>query len=396
MPWGHQVLMGSRGRRWLVAFIAVTFGVIVLAPLMWDAVLSGMLTVEVLKPLHPGPIGWVTRSPQEGRVTFPGGHRIMEANLYTPAGRGKRAAVVLVHGVVGTGKDDPRMVWLARLLARSGFVVLVPDFSGFKSLRLRVSDIREMSDAVIYLHSLHERVLPGRIGMIGFSYGAGPMLIAAADPRVEGRLKFVVSFGGYYDLVQVIKFVTTGYYQYEEERGYARPSDYTRWIFLRYNLDLLRDPIDQAILARLANTRESGGPGESPALPSDLTPEGRSVYNLLVNRDPEKVEALVNRLAPSIREMIEQLSPSRQVRRLAAYAIIIHSDPDPFIPHTESLALAKALAYNKAKVRLEILRLFRHVRPELPETTLGNFFTVYVPQGFHIYSLIFDLLRQRR
>ena len=231
--------------------------------------------------------------------------------------------------------------------------------------------------------------------MIGFSYGAGPMLIAAADPRLERRLKFVVSFGGYYDLVQVIKFVTTGYYQYGEEKGYTKPSDYTRWIFLRYNLDLLRDPVDQAILARLAGTRDLENPGESPVLPSDLTPEGRSVYNLLVNRDPEKVEALVSRLAPSIREMIEQLSPSRRISRLSAYAIIVHSDPDPFIPHTESLALAKALGYS-GRVRLDIVRLFRHVRPELPETTLGNVFRVYVPQGMNIYRLIFDLLRQRR
>jgi acetyl esterase/lipase len=319
----------------------------------------------------------------------------MEANLYAPAGGGRRAAVVLVHGVVETGKDDPRMVWVARLLARSGFVVLVPDFSGFKSLRLRVSDIREMSDAVVYLHSLEGRVLQDRIGMIGFSYGAGPMLIAASNPRLEGRLKFVVSFGGYYDLVEVIKFVTTGHYQYGEQRGYATPNDYTRWIFLRYNLDLLRDPVDQAILARLAETREPGHPGHYPSLPSDLTPEGRSVYNLLVNRDPDKVELLVNRLAPSIREMIEQLSPSRQISRLSAYAIIVHSDPDPFIPHTESLALARALGYS-GKVRLEILRLFRHVRPELPVATPTNVFRVYIPQGVNIYRLIFDLLRQRR
>lgn len=395
MPLGHQAVMGSRARRWLVAFMAVTLGAIILAPIMWDAVLSGLLMVEVLQPLRPGPTRWVTRSPQEARVTFSGGDRVMQANLYAPAGGGRRAGVVLVHGVVETGKDDPRMVWLARLLARSGFVVLVPDFLGFKSLRLRVSDIREMSDAVVYLHSLRERILPDRIGMIGFSYGAGPMLIAAADPRLEGRLKFVVSFGGYYDLVQVIKFVTTGYYQYGEENGYTKPSDYTRWIFLRYNLDLLRDPVDQAILGRLAGTNDLGRPDESLAPPSDLTPEGRSVYNLLVNRDPEKVEALVSRLAPSIREMIEQLSPSRRISRLSAYAIIVHSDPDPFIPHTESLALAKALGYG-GRVRLDIVRLFRHVRPELPETTLGNFFRVYVPQGLNIYRLIFDLLRQRR
>ena len=55
MPLGHQAVMRSRARRWLVAFIAVTLGAIILAPIMWDAVLSGLLTVEVLRPLRPGP-----------------------------------------------------------------------------------------------------------------------------------------------------------------------------------------------------------------------------------------------------------------------------------------------------------------------------------------------------
>ena len=119
------------------------------------------------------------------------------------------------------------------------------------------------------------------------------------------------------------------------------------------------------------------------------------MHNLLVNRDPDKVEALVDRLAPSIREMIDQLSPSRQIRHLSAYTIIVHSDPDPFIPHTESIALADALG-REGKVRLEILRLFRHVQPELPSTTLGNFLRVYLPEGLKVYRLIFNLLRQRR
>src|SRR3972149_11154132 len=108
--------MGSRARRWPVVFIAATLGAIILAPIMWDAVLSGLLMVEVLRPLHPGPTRWVTRSPRETRVTFPGGDRRMEANLYAPAGGGRRAGVGLVHGVVETGKDDPRMDLLSRVL----------------------------------------------------------------------------------------------------------------------------------------------------------------------------------------------------------------------------------------------------------------------------------------
>jgi dipeptidyl aminopeptidase/acylaminoacyl peptidase len=114
-----------------------------------------------------------------------------------------------------------------------------------------------------------------------------------------------------------------------------------------------------------------------------------------VNRDPERVAELIARLAPSVREMIEQLSPSRQVRRLSAYAMIVHSEPDPFIPHTESLALAEALG-REGNVRLAVLHLFRHVRPDFPEATLRNVVSVYVPEGASIYRLIFDLLRQRR
>lgn len=391
----HPASGGSRRWRWVIAFAGLALGTTLLAPLIWDLILSGLLMVEAFRPLRPGPVMWVTRSPQEVQVTFPGRRRMMEANLYVPAGGGRRAGVVLVHGVVETGKDDPRMVWVARLLARSGFVVLVPDFLGFKSLRLRTSDIGEMADAALYLRSLRDRILPDRIGMIGFSYGAGPMLVAAADPLIDGRLKFVVSFGGYYDLVQVIKFVTTGYYQYREERGYSQPSDYTRWIFLRYNLDLLENPADQAILARVSEERGWGSSQRLPDRLAGVTSEGQSVYRLLVNRDPEKVEGLVHQLAPFIRGMIDQLSPSRQLRRLAAYTIIVHSDPDPFIPHTESLALAEALG-SEGKVRLEILRLFRHVQPELPDTDLQNIVKVYLPEGWKIYWLIFDLLRQRR
>lgn len=386
---------GSRNRRWLVASVALVVAAMLLALPLWDAILSGLLMVEAFRPHRPGPVMWVTRSPQEVRVTFPGRQRMMEANLYVPAGGGRRAGVVLVHGVVEMGKDDPRMVWVARLLARSGFVVLVPDFLGFKSLRLRTSDIGEIADAALYLRSLRDRILPDRIGMIGFSYGAGPVLVAAADPLIEKHLKFVVSFGGYYDLVQVIKFVTTGYYQYREERGYSQPSDYTRWIFLRYNLDLLQNAADRAILARVSEERGWGSTQQSLDRLAGLTSEGQSVYRLLVNRDPEKVEGLVHQLAPSIREMIDQLSPSRQLHRLAAYTIIVHSAPDPFIPHTESLALAEVLG-REGKVRLEILRLFRHVQPELPDFTFGNIVKVYLPEGWKIYRIIFDLLRQRR
>ena len=48
------------------------------------------------------------------------------ADVYAPAGGGKRGAVLLFMGVNPAGKDDPRVVNLANGLARAGMVVMIP------------------------------------------------------------------------------------------------------------------------------------------------------------------------------------------------------------------------------------------------------------------------------
>ncbi|MGH7410194.1 MAG: hypothetical protein ACREJ6_03910, partial [Candidatus Methylomirabilis sp.] len=53
----------SRSWRWLIGVVTLILGIVIMAPLVWDAVLSGVLMAEVLRPLQPGPTRWVTRSP---------------------------------------------------------------------------------------------------------------------------------------------------------------------------------------------------------------------------------------------------------------------------------------------------------------------------------------------
>jgi len=366
---------------------------LLLAPVIRDGLYSGLLILDVMQPLQEGIFSRLTSEPLVEGVTYLGQHRLIEADLYTPKGQGKHGGVILVHGVNEVGKADPRMIWLARLLSRAGFVVLVPDFLGLKSMKLRTSDIGEMVDSFRYLSSLRDRIYPERVGLVGFSYGAGPMLIAATDPRIREQVQFVVSFGGYYDLVNVIRFITTGFYEYQGDRSYMRPSDYDRWIFLRYNLDLLSDPRDKAILAEIAEAKVKVV--ETSLLLASLTPEGMAIYNFLANRDPDRVEALISRLPFAFRQQIELLSPARFVQLLQAYVFIVHGEPDPYIPHTESLRLADALK-GKGRYHLGILKTFYHVRPALPRATLGNILKIYLPEAAKLYLLTYDLLSQLR
>jgi acetyl esterase/lipase len=300
-----------------------------------------------------------------------------------------------VHGVNETGKDDERIVWLADLMARSGFTVLTPDFLGFKTLTIRTSDVEELVASVQYLAGQSGKVGSGRIGLIGFSYGAGPTLIAAADPRVRDRVQFVVSFGGYYDLLNVITFVTTGHFEFRDVRGWTIPNEYTRWIFLRYNLELIPIQRDRDILKEIAEAKAKDPAVEAGPLATTLGPEGRAAYQLLVNRQPERVADLVAALGPGVRQQIRFLSPSRVIQDLRARLIVVHSDPDDFMPKTESLRLAAALE-SRGNVHLALLRVFNHVRPDFPALTLDSFFRVYLSEGRKVFWLIFDLVRQRR
>lgn len=385
-----------RKRRWTVLGAALVLAALLAAarPVVWDAILSGLLLAEVANPLTPGPLCRITDAPQRLPVGFPGGGRDMVATLYRPPRGRPGTGVILVHGVNETGKDDERIVWLADLLARSGFTVLTPDFLGFKSLTLRTSDVEELVASIRYLASRQADVSSGRIGLIGFSYGAGPTLIAAADPRVRDRVQFVVSFGGYYDLLNVISFVTTGYYEFGAVRGRTVPNEYSRWIFLRYNLELIPDPRDREILKEIAEAKAKNPAVEAGPLAGTLRPEGRAAYELLVNRDPHRVPGLVQALGPGIRQQIRFLSPSRVIHDLRGRLFVVHSDPDDYMPQTESLRLAAALEA-RGNVHLALLRVFDHVRPNFPPLSLGTLFRVYIPEGSKVFWLVFDLVRQR-
>ncbi len=373
----------------LVAFLALTW------PVIWDAILSGLLLVQVATPLQPGPLYRITSAPQRQSVTFPGGGRDMVATLYRPSQRGSGTGLILVHGVNETGKDDDRIVWLADLLARSGFTVLTPDFHGFKSLTLRTSDVEELVSSIQYLAGRQGGAGLGRVGLIGFSYGAGPTIIAASDPRVRERVQFVVSFGGYYDLLNVIGFVTTGFYEFRDLVGRTVPNEYSRWIFLRYNLELIPNARDREILKEIAEAKARNPAVDAGPLAAILGPEGRAAYEVLVNREPDRVPALVAGLGPSVREQIRSLSPSRVIGEFRGRLFVVHSDPDDFIPKTESLRLAAALE-SRGNVHLALLKVFDHVRPNFPKLGVESFFRVYLPEGGKVFWLIFDLLRQRR
>jgi hypothetical protein len=360
-----------------------------------DVGLTALALFDLRRALCEGLLSRLTRAPELRRVVVPARHSELCADLYLPRSKGRHGALVLVPGFAELGKDDPRVVWLARLLARVGFIVLAPDFLGLRSLRAREADVDDMVDSFRYLVCLSSGSRPDHVGFVGFSYGAGPTIIAAADPAIAAQARFVISFGGYYDLVDVIRFVTTGHFAWQGHRGQIPPSPHARGRFLLANLDLLQDEKDREILAAAARGLVGGDWKGGAVHAAELTPRGAALHALLINTEPDRVESLIEQLDRRIQERIAFLSPSRVIQRLRAHLIIIHGLQDDFIPYTESLRLAAA-APMQDRVHLALTRFLTHVDVAEPLLRPRVFLLAYVREVWAVARVVRFLVAQRQ
>lgn len=264
-------------------------------------------------------------STREGSV---GGHT---ADLYAPAG--DAPTVVLVPGAVPAGRDDPRVEGLAGALARADRRVVVPE--------LAVYDEQLVPDDVDRLVTV-ARAASGEAGpvlFVGISFGGALALLAAADPRLEGRVAGVATFGAYADLVGVIQAATTGT-SVVDGRSIPWPADPRAEEVVREQLvSLLSEGDADAVRAALEGDGDAG----------QLSPGARAVHDLLANDDPRGTYRLARALPPRIRERLSAVSPVAVADRLSDIPVLaMHTRDDPVIPYGELLRLGAAVPHARS------------------------------------------------
>ena len=367
------------------------------------AILSGMygertfrsvlLLIELWNFDKPGWLGKISSCPRVKQVSWEGPQGISKADLYLPGPEGRRAGILLNHGIIDTGKDDPRLKRFATILCQAGFVVIVPDLRGMRSFRIAPSDVDEIRAAFSHFISRSE-VASDSCGLFGFSYGAGPTIIAACHPEVRDKVRFVVSFGGYCELKNVLSFIATGHFDFQGKRYFRKPQEYGKWVFLANNLAWVESPEDRTVLRKILKfkLRDENAPIDS--FLSQLGGEGRNVLNLLSHADPSQTESFIQKLPPVIRSSMAELSVSPALKDLRAHLILAHGEDDDLIPFTETLRLAQA-APQPEKVYMRILKTFSHIDPEGKSLTPKSLFSFYLPEGWKIFLLTYRLLGYR-
>lgn len=362
-----------RRRRWL---LGVMLGGGFLAVLL--AVRFGPAAGLAVSLAWPSAEAWIAgRAPEPVReeIVIPTEDRPLDADLYRPPA--PRAGLVLVHGLSRAGRRHPELERLARLLARRGQLVLVPQIEGLAAFTLSGREAGEIGAALRHLRRQSDRV-----GVAGFSFGAGPALLAAAslpDLRLAG------SFGGYADLRHVIAYVTTGVHTFGGRRHVQRQEEYNRWKLLALLVGFVEDVADRGRLRAIAAQKLADPSQDTTRLETALGLEGRVLLALVLNRREEAVAPLLARLPPGARRALDQLSPLPVVARLPGRLLIAHGVEDDSIPFTESLRLAEAAG---GRARVAILRAFHHTGPRPLWESWGH----GMRDGWQLLRLADDLL----
>ncbi len=165
---------------------------------------------------------------------------------------------------------------------------------------------------------------------------------------MRGRVAFVLGVGGYYDLDAAITYATTGCFRSDAKKRWTcrAPNNYGKWVFARINASRIESPPDRATLQAIAARKLNDPNADIGDLLPTLGPEGRTVTDLLLNADPDRVPALVARLPRPVRADFERLSPAHYpLGEISADVFLIHGRNDGLIPPTESKKLARVLPH---------------------------------------------------
>ncbi len=382
----------KQATRTRIILALVALALLGIGPRIHVAYLASLVLVESVTPDADGPIARLRPNPEVQIVTFEAGEKLIVADLYRPNDGRRHPGIVLNHGVADRGKNDPRLVNFADALARAGYVALVPEFTNLKEFRVRPSDVDELVASFEYLER-SEYVQPDRIGLFGLSYAGGLAVLAAGDPRIADRVRFCFVLGGYYDLRDVVVFVTTGRYRTDRGWAYLEPTGSGRWAFLLSSADLIEDPEDRELLARIARKKLADPEADVDRYVGVLGEEGLRVYAIMVGENPDQVAALLDELGDRAQSYLEELSPAGRLDRVRCRLIIAHGRDDNLIPYTQSILLAEN-APPGTDVRLTILDSFQHVDLSLHRGRGATGFVSSLAELWRLFSVTYGLLAE--
>jgi pimeloyl-ACP methyl ester carboxylesterase len=305
----------------------------------------------------------------------------LRALLYGPAGSPRGTGVLFIPGLSPFGIDNPRFISAAQALARSGYYVLAPDIESFKRMNLDPGAVDEIGYWVQRMRE--ERTVPmGKIGVIGVSVAGTFSLLAASDTDTAAGPDFIVSIGGYQDLLHCL-----GNW-FSDAPSMSRHGDYPvhnygKWITMLEALDLHDDGAERRHLEKLL--RGMLETGRKPEAPAGWSEQGKRWFRMAVSSNSADLD-LYRKIEQHVSAKFRSLNPDGVLPQIQCRVFLVHGSNDELIPPEETLKLERRLT--SARTSVLITPIISHTHPQLEHLGTVRRYREYVRAAWFLYSFV--------
>jgi len=260
------------------------------------------------------------------------------ARVYMPEGVSDPAGVVIVHGVHRLGIDEPRLMRFSRSIAATGVAVFTPEIKEIADYRIDPRSIDTIGGAAA---ALRARLGHGRVGVMGMSFAGGLALLAAADPRFESEIGFVVAVGAHHDLARVLRFFTTN--QVEQPDGTKESLTahaYGALVLVVGHMEAFVPAADAPIARDAVRLWLAEQHREAREKEKEASPAAQAFLDALFDSKMDIVTPALTAVIEKDAEETGRVSPRGHLGALKVPVYLLHGKGDTVIPAAETLWIA--------------------------------------------------------
>jgi pimeloyl-ACP methyl ester carboxylesterase len=275
------------------------------------------------------------------------------------------------------GRHHPQLVRFARALSASGSAVLVPEIPEWRRLRLAPLAVAPTIRGCIDRLRSSRDVASAPFGLIGFSFGAPQVAIAAGRGDLGDDVAGIVLFGGYCSLERTMTCQLTGEHEWEGVDYRLRPDPFGGWVVASNHLTDVPGYEDAGDVAAALHRLAAASSGQRISawdarhdpligeLRAALPERRRSVFDLFATpsdaplSQPGERRRMAALLAEACRSVEPLLDPEAALERVDLPTRLVHGRGDRLSPFTESLRLERRLSRG-ARRGLTVTGMFHH------------------------------------
>lgn len=277
--------------------------------------------------------------------------RIYHSKKYT------HKSAILFLGASPDGEKHKSLNFLAKILTHFGYNVFIPRIPPL--MQLNISNINVNWMEHIY-NDIKRRpdVNKKYIAAVGISYGGGMLLKASLSKTfMDDPPKTFFLYGAGCNVDTVLKFITKGEFDYNENSIKMKPHDWGLTVFFHHFMDEIEFGFDKTKIKEVIRLRIQNKKQEANEKLKLLKGDEFSITNSIISGNITKdVLDLVDKTINKKKHYIDELSCKPICHKIGPKTFIFHGANDNMVPFSESVQLNQLIPGSE----LLISYLFEH------------------------------------